>query len=137
MEKIHVSPQATIWRWREEFQNDFLARMIWTITDNFDSDNHNPIVKTDNRVITAQAGEEIVLNVDANNPNDGEFFYHWFHYKEATGNEFYINLSDEKNNEIKFVVPENAKEDIHIILKVTNSGTPALSTYVRFIITIN
>ena len=135
--KIHVSPQATIWRWREEFQNDFLARMIWTVTDNFESANHNPIVETNKRIITAKAGEEVVLNVIASDPNAGELFYHWFHYREATGNEFYINLSQEKSNEIKFVVPDNTKEDIHIILKVTNSGTPALSTYVRFIITIN
>ena len=31
-EKEHTSDQATIWRWREAFQNDFAARMSWTLT---------------------------------------------------------------------------------------------------------
>ena len=29
----HISDQATIWRWREAFQNDFAARMNWTVAD--------------------------------------------------------------------------------------------------------
>ena len=29
----YVSDQATIWRWREAFQNDFAARMDWTVAD--------------------------------------------------------------------------------------------------------
>src|SRR3984957_17426240 len=39
--KEHVSDQATIWRWREAYQNDFAARMDWTIKD-FAHANHNP-----------------------------------------------------------------------------------------------
>ncbi len=39
----HISDQATIWRWREAFQNDFAARMDWTIQD-FAHANHNPVV---------------------------------------------------------------------------------------------
>ncbi len=132
--KIHCSPQATIWRWREDFQNDFAARMIWTITDKFDSANHNPTAETDSRVIYAKAGEEVLLKTDASDANGGRLFYHWLHYPEATGNEFYTDLSNEKSSEIKITVPKTAKNDIHIILKVTNDGTPPLSTYVRFII---
>ena len=29
----YTSDQATIWRWREAYQNDFAARMDWTIRD--------------------------------------------------------------------------------------------------------
>ena len=30
----YISDQATIWRWREAYQNDFAARMDWTIGAN-------------------------------------------------------------------------------------------------------
>ncbi|MGC8549733.1 MAG: DUF1593 domain-containing protein, partial [Acidobacteriaceae bacterium] len=31
--RVHVSDQATIWRWRKAFQDDFAARMDWTMED--------------------------------------------------------------------------------------------------------
>ena len=39
----HVSDQASIWRWREAYQNDFAARMDWTVKD-FAHANHNPML---------------------------------------------------------------------------------------------
>lgn len=132
--KIHHSPQASIWRWRKEFQNDFAARMLWTIKDQYALANHNPSVETDNSVIYAKPGEEVLLKADASDPNGGALSYQWFHYPEATGNDFNIDLSGNNKNEIKITVPKIAKRDIHIILKVTNSGTPPLSAYLRFII---
>ena len=42
--KEHTSDQATIWRWREAYQNDFAARMDWTIKD-YRHANHNPVVE--------------------------------------------------------------------------------------------
>ena len=134
--KIHCSPQASIWRWREEFQNDFAARMLWTITDKYDLANHHPIVETGNRVVYAKAGEEVLLKADAYDPNGGRLFCHWLHYPEAGDNDFYIDLSNEKGNKIKIVVPNTAKNDVHIILKITNDGIPPLSTYARFIIKV-
>ncbi len=132
--KIHCSPQVSIWRWREEFQNDFAARMLWTAKGKYESVNHHPTVETDNNVIYAKAGEEVLLKADAFDPNGGALSYQWFHYPEATDNDFYIDLSGENKNTIKIIVPKIAKNDIQIILKVTNSGTPPLSAYLRFII---
>src|SRR3984893_14833967 len=48
--KSHVSDQATVWRWRQAYQNDFAARMDWT-TNSFAEANHNPIV-----VVNGQSG---------------------------------------------------------------------------------
>jgi len=56
----HVSDQATIWRWREAYQNDFAARMDWTIKD-FAHANHNPEV-----VLNGQPGTgTLELTADA------------------------------------------------------------------------
>lgn len=29
--KKHISPQATIWRWRKAFQEDFALRLLWSV----------------------------------------------------------------------------------------------------------
>src|SRR5207244_12429364 len=41
--RTETSHQATIWRWREHYQNDFAARMDWCVADDFKSANHNPV----------------------------------------------------------------------------------------------
>jgi len=56
--KNYVSDQATIWRWRQAFQNDFAARMDWTIKSFADA-NHSPIV-----VVNGQSGAAPIF-VDA------------------------------------------------------------------------
>ena len=40
--KNYKGNSETIWRWRQEYQNDFAARMLWT-TKNFNECNHPPV----------------------------------------------------------------------------------------------
>ncbi len=42
--KWHTSNHATIWRWRSAYQNDFAARMDWTIKPYAEA-NHPPVAK--------------------------------------------------------------------------------------------
>jgi len=56
--KTYWSDQATVWRWRTAFQNDFAARMDWTIKEAREA-NHNPEV-----VVNGRAGKE-PLTIDA------------------------------------------------------------------------
>jgi hypothetical protein len=51
---LYRSDQATIWRWRDAFQNDFVARMDWTV-EPFAQANHHPRV-----VVNGQGGEDAV-----------------------------------------------------------------------------
>ena len=46
--RAYTSDQATIWRWRTAFQNDFAARMDWTIAERAQA-NHNPTVVVNGR----------------------------------------------------------------------------------------
>lgn len=41
---MHVSSQATVWRWREAYQGDFAGRMQWTLSNDFKAANHAPVV---------------------------------------------------------------------------------------------
>jgi hypothetical protein len=42
--RMYIDNHATIWRWRDAFQNDFAARMDWCIKE-YENGNHPPVVR--------------------------------------------------------------------------------------------
>jgi hypothetical protein len=130
--------KVTLWRWRDDFQNDFAARMAWC-TKTYKEANHPPVVvlsQPDH--ITVKSGEGFGLDASASNDPDGDSIsFLWFEYPEAGSYKKPINMSAENIQSIYVVAPEvEKKETIHIILKVTDKGAPALSGYKRIIVTV-
>jgi Protein of unknown function (DUF1593) len=87
--RSYTTDQATIWRWREEFQHDFAARMNWTITEAQDA-NHNPEVVVNGAagkapvLVTATVGIPLTLDATGTRDPDGDALrYRWFFYSEA------------------------------------------------------
>jgi hypothetical protein len=139
----------TIWRWREAYQNDFAARMDWTILP-ADKANHPPIPKIEGeKQLTAKPGERVDLSAIGSSDPDGDALsYNWFCYKEA-GTFPVSNARSGQPIEIKdfdqpkawFIVPTKrvmppGTGTIHIILAVTDHGTPRLTRYQRVIVTV-
>lgn len=146
----HSGNHETIWRWREAYQNDFAARMDWTIKD-YEKANHPPIPKLANeKIITAKKGDKILLNAEASSDPDGDALsYHWFYYEEAgtfsvsdsrSGQPLHIQNFDQP--EAWFTVPNKrigalgSTGTMHIILAVTDHGSPRLTRYERVIIDV-
>ena len=84
-----TSDQATIWRWRTAFQNDFAARMDWTILP-FARANHPPLVVVDGvggqapLTYRLRTGGSVAPDASASrDPNGNHLTYHWFAYAEA------------------------------------------------------
>jgi hypothetical protein len=73
----YVSDQATIWRWREAYQNDFAARMDWTIGD-YNHANHNPVLTvngnpgTEPIYLETKVGQPIKLDANGSHDPDGQ-----------------------------------------------------------------
>jgi hypothetical protein len=156
--RTHVSDQATIWRWRDAFQNDFAARMDWTIKD-FAHANHCPQVVVNGSSgagvieIAATAGETITLDATGTSDQNKQLLsYRWFLYPEAGlagthGAD--VSLSDADSPVAKATaksacrplwlpgIPCKGSGVMHVILAVTNSGSPPLTSYRRVIITVN
>jgi hypothetical protein len=140
----HTSNHATIWRWREHFQNDFSARMDWTIRD-FENANHPPVPKLNHEQhLTVIAGERVDLSAEATDPDGDNLSYKWFLYGEPgtfamatarTGDP--LKITDSNMADAWFIAPRRAKMGtMHIILAVTDHGAPALTRYKRVIITV-
>ncbi len=151
----HVSDQATIWRWREAFQNDFAARMSWTVAD-FAHANHNPVVVVNGQEGTqpiemeASVGQSVELDASRSSDPDGQrLHYHWFQYAEAgsaDGNIAALTLSDAETAKARVkvdaacrpmwlpLIPCRGGGTAHIILAVTDEGSPRLTSYRRVIL---
>ncbi len=156
----HLSDQATIWRWRQAYQNDFAARMAWTVED-FAHSNHPPIAIVNNQLgeapITLDAPLNQPLTLDASASHDPDahqtLTYHWFHYQEAAladGALAAITLTNAETPVVTITptatcrpawipayMPCPATGTAHVILAVTDSGTPALTSYRRIILHVH
>jgi hypothetical protein len=156
--RLHVSDQASIWRWRQAFQNDFAARMDWTIED-FAHANHNPRVVVNGKngtsplELQATAGQTITLDASGTSDPDPHqtLSYRWFLYPEAglTGTHGADVSLDGAEGPVVTVkvnspcrplwlpaIPCQGPGVMHIILAVTDDGTPALTSYRRIILTV-
>ncbi len=131
--------KVTLWRWREEFQNDFAARMDWCIKSTQDA-NHPPIpVLSHPHRLTVKSGHSFTLDAfNTTDPDGDNFSFLWFNYPEAGSLEKEIPVNGAENvYKAHFTAPSVEKEETaHFILKVTDKGSPALSRYERVIVTI-
>jgi hypothetical protein len=133
--------QVTLWRWREDFQNDFAARMDWC-TKSYNEANHPPVAKVNGpEEFTVKSGEYFKLDADGSYDPDGDALsYLWFQYPEAgtyKGIFSFGMLAENLYNVHTIKAPNvDSPQTIHFILKVTDKGSPALSRYKRVIVTV-
>lgn len=146
----HQSNHATIWRWRSAFQNDFAARMDWTIKP-YAGANHPPVAKLGHAAqISAKAGGRVDLSAEGSTDPDGHALaFEWFYYPEPgtlsmssarSGQPLKIENGDQPR--AWFTAPAAPANRVlrygtmHIILAVTDRGSPPLTRYQRVIVTI-
>lgn len=145
----HDTNHATIWRWREAYQNDFAARMDWTVKAYKDA-NHPPVPKLAHAArLTAKPGQRVELSAEGTTDPDGDAVsYEWFYYNEAgtfplssarSGQPLDIKNFDQPK--ASFVVPTArvmapGTGAMHVILRVTDHGTPRLTRYQRVIVDV-
>ncbi len=143
----HTGNKPTIWRWRAAYQNDFAARMAWTVNSYVDA-NHPPearLAHPDH--LSARPGDVVTLSAEGSTDPDGDdLTYAWFVYNEAgtlvtsraqTGAP--IRIDDADRSVANLHVPTDRLfrlGEMHVILAVTDQGSPALTRYRRVIIDV-
>ncbi len=134
-----TNDKVTLWRWRDDFQNDFAARMDWC-TKSYSEANHAPtIVLKHPENITVKSGQGFGLNAfDTVDPDGDALSFLWFNYAEAGTYQKSVNINGVENvHSAYFVAPKVEKPvTTHFILKVTDKGEPRLSSYKRIIVNI-
>jgi hypothetical protein len=135
----HSSNKVTLWRWREDFQNDFAARMDWC-TKSYREANHPPIpVLAHPDEMTVKSGKVFTLDAGGSTDPDGDnLSYVWFQYPEAGSYKEPIKIVGAENiPRLIITAPEvKKKESVHFILRVTDKGRPPLSRYKRVVVNL-
>ncbi|KXH34805.1 hypothetical protein CSAL01_00386 [Colletotrichum salicis] len=91
----HQSPGATVWRWRDAYQDDFAARMQWRVSDRFEDATHPPNINVngsanlDAMEIVLPYNSSVVLDAsatyDPDHPEDSTHLeFEWYAYTEAS-----------------------------------------------------
>jgi hypothetical protein len=127
--------RKTLWRWIPAVQNDYEARMDWCVKS-YEEANHPPVINEITVPGPVVPGQKVELNAAASDPDNNQVYYWWWHYPDPSGMNKYIKIEHETSYIAYFTVPEEAKEDIHIILEVTDDGIPELKRYSRLIFKI-
>jgi hypothetical protein len=131
--------KVTLWRWRDDFQNDFAARMDWT-TKPYHAANHPPVPLLDHpETLIVRSGQRFGLSAQKSSDPDGDSLsFFWFPYPEAGSYKGKIGIAGAENAHSAWVVaPKVDKpETLHFILRLTDKGRPALSRYKRVVVTV-
>jgi hypothetical protein len=131
--------KVTLWRWRDDFQNDFAARMDWC-TKSYKDANHPPIpVLSNDEEITVKSGQGFTLDAfNSYDPDGDNISYLWFNYPEAGTYKQVVKIEGAENGHGVYVIAPvvEKNETLHFILKVTDKGEPRLSGYKRIIVNV-
>lgn len=147
----HTSNHATIWRWREAYQNDFAARMDWNVKSPGEA-NHPPEARLGHpNELMVFSGDTVKLNAsNSSDPDKDKLSYEWIFYPEAGSYRGQIELQEKlpiteskrvndqrQNGEVWFIAPPVEKgETIHVVVAVSDNGEPVLTRYQRVIINV-
>lgn len=156
--RSYLSDQATVWRWREAFQNDFAARIDWTVSE-FGAANHQPVAVVNGEhgtapiYLEARVGETLTVSAEgSSDPDSNALDFKWFQYAEAgfapDVGMAALEVLDPRASRTRVRATAacrpawlNHNADCrrgvaHLILAVTDDGTPRLTSYRRVIITV-
>lgn len=144
--RLFRSNQATVFRWRSAFQNDFAARIGWTISPEYAQANHAPVLIVNGQPgltpihIDAKPGDAIKLDAAGScDPDGGKISYHWWHYPEVPDvfRAAPLPVDHDSTSQATFTVPvATAPTTYHIILEATDAGSPPITRYRRVIINV-
>lgn len=140
--------QATIFRWREAFQNDFAARINWTLTPDRKKANHNPRAIVNGAAglapVTVEGVAGAALKISAKgttDPDGNALSYRWWQYAEPSdvpGDPSpKLKIADAESADCTVTLPTvKAERTLHLILEVKDDGAPALTSYRRVIVRV-
>jgi hypothetical protein len=129
----------TLRRWAAAFQNDFRARLDWCVLSVTEA-NHppKPIVRGALRR-TVPSGTAVKLDAaGSTDPDHQPLRFQWLFYPETGSYQGQLPaLQDAQTACASFIAPAvDTSQTLHLLLQVTDSGSPPLTRYRRVIVTV-
>lgn len=124
-------------RWFGAAQRDLAARLVWATTPSFKAANHPPTVKAVGALDrTVKPGETVRLAATASDPDGDKLTYRWWRYDDADTYSGAVTLEYPGALTASMNVPGDIRpgETIHLILEVTDGGSPSLTRYQRTVL---
>jgi hypothetical protein len=131
-------------RWSTAYDNDFAARMDWSITSEYSDANHHPIAVVNGDTsrtvlqVSAAPGSMVDLSaVGSNDPDEDALAYSWSFYQEPSSYKGKVKIEDTSAAAAKVMIPSNAGgKNLHIILELHDDSEPSLYSFRRVIINV-
>lgn len=131
-------------RWSKGYDNDFAARMDWSITPNYNDANHQPIAvvngDTSKKILEISAAPGSTLKFDtkgSSDPDGDKLQYAWSFYKEPSSYKGEVKIENNNSSSTTVLIPSNASgKNMHVILELFDDGKPNLYAYRRVIINV-
>ena len=127
-----------MWRWLPAIANDFAARMDWCVAD-YGEANHPPLVRlSHDQDLIVPPGSRVNLSAEGTvDPDDDQLVYRWWQYREPGTHKHWVPIETYDSTKVRFTAPEVQSEcTLHVIVEVTDNGTPPLTRYRRVIVTV-
>lgn len=113
------------------------ARMKWSVTPNYEDANHYPVL-TGPLNISAKPGKKIKIKARGSDPDGDQLDIKWWYFPVGSYEGDTLAVDNPSTAQTTFTVPEDAKtgNTIHLVLQAIDHGTPALTKYLRTVITV-
>ena len=135
---------AAIKRWSKGYDNDFAARMDWSITSNYKDANHHPVAVVNGDrsrkvlEISVASGATVDLSTKGSSDPDGDQLNRiWSFYREPSSFKGEVVVQNANTLSASVVVPDGAGgKNIHLVLELFDDGSPSLVAYRRVILNV-
>jgi hypothetical protein len=120
-------------------QNDFAARVRWSVTPTYAGANHEPVVGVlGSTHVTARAGATVRLEGSVSDPDGDPVTTRWWRWKDVDSYPGEVRISSPASLATTVQVPADARagQTIQLVLEGTDTGTPALTRYRRVVVTV-
>jgi hypothetical protein len=120
-------------------QQDFAARLKWSVTPAFKDANHEPKVTIQGSLaVSARPGATVRIRGSVSDPDRDSVTTRWWQYNDAGTYPGDVVIPNPTSLDTTVQVPADARpgQTIHVILEATDHGTPSLTRYQRVIVTV-
>ena len=120
-------------------QNEFAARLLWSVTPTYAGANHEPKVSVrGSTAVSARPGETIRLQGLTSDPDGNAVTVRWWQWRDVGTYPGKVSFSNPTALGTSVQVPTDAAQGqtIQLVLEATDNGTPALTRYQRVVVSV-